>query len=55
MRRAFILVAEVSSREVETPSLKRNIYDNMRKILAGNLNGGNLDGENEGKAKVYYL
>ena len=49
------LAAEVSLREVEAPSLKRNIHDNARIILVGNLNGGNLDGENEGKAKVYHL
>ena len=53
--RASAPAAEVSLREVETPSLKRNIHDNVRTILAGNLDGGNLDGENEGKAKVYYL
>ena len=47
--------AEVSPREVETPSSKRNIHDNVRKILAGNLDGGNLDRENEGKAKVHHL
>ena len=47
--------AEVSPREVETPSSKRSIHDNVRKILAGNLDGGNLDGENEGKAKVHHL
>ena len=54
MGRVFTLVAEVSLREVETPSLKRNIYDNIRVILVGNLDGGNLDVENEGKTKVYY-
>ena len=46
--------AEVSLREVEIPSSKRNIHDNVRAILVGNLNGGNLDGENEGKAKVHH-
>ena len=46
--------AEVSPREVETPSSKRNIHDNVRAMLAGKLDGGNLDGENEGKAKVHH-
>ena len=41
--------AEVSSGEVETPSSKRNIHDNVRALLAGN-----LDGENEGKTKVHH-
>lgn len=36
-------------KEIETSSLKRNIHDNVRVILAGN-----LDDENESKAKVYY-
>ena len=53
--RASAPAAEVSPREVETPSSKRNIHDNVRIILAGNLDGGNLDGENEGKAKVHHL
>ena len=53
--RASAPAAEVSPREVETPSSKRNIHDNVRKILAGNLDGGNLDDENEGKAKVHHL
>ena len=53
--RASAPAAEVSPREVETPSSKRNIHDNVRTILAGNLDGGNLDGENEGKAKVHHL
>ena len=52
--RAFAPAAEVSPREVETPSSKRNIHDNVRAMLAGNLDGGNLDGENEGKAKVHH-
>ena len=39
----------MSPREVETPSLKRNIHDNVRVMLIGN-----LDDESEGKAKVYY-
>ncbi len=52
--RAFAPAAEVSPREVETPSSKRNVHDNVRAILAGNLDGGNLDGENEGKAKVHH-
>ena len=47
--------AEVSPREVQTPSSKRNIHDNVRTILAGNLDGGNLYGKNEGKAKVHHL
>ena len=41
--------AEVSPREVETPSSKRNIHDNVRAMLAGN-----LDGKNEGKTKVHH-
>ncbi len=41
--------AEVSPGEVETPSSKRNIHDNVRALLAGN-----LDGENEGKTKVHH-
>ena len=41
--------AEVSPREVETPSSKRNSHDNVRAMLAGN-----LDGENEGKTKVHH-
>ena len=41
--------ADVSPREVETPSSKRKIHDNVRAMLAGN-----LDGENEGKAKVHH-
>ena len=52
--RASAPAAEVSLREVETPSSKRNIHDNARTILAGNLDGGNLDGENESKAKVHH-
>ena len=50
-----VLLAEVSLREIETLSLKRNIYNNMRIILVGNLDGGNLDNENESKVKVYHL
>jgi len=41
--------AEVSLGEVETLSSKRNIHDNVRAMLAGNLDGGN-----EGKAKVHH-
>ena len=52
--RASAPAAEVSPREVETPSSKRNIHDNVRAILAGNLDEGNMDGENEGKAKVHH-
>ena len=55
LRRASAPAAEMSPREVETPSSKRNIHDNVRTILTGNLDGGNLDGENEGKAKVHHL
>ena len=44
----------MSLREVETPSLKRNVYNNIRVILAENLNGGNLDVENDGKIKVHH-
>lgn len=51
----FILVAKVSLREIKTPSLKRNIYDNIRKILIENLDKENLNRENENKVKVYYL
>ena len=50
LRRASAPAAEVSPREVETPSSKRNIHDNVRAMLAGN-----LDGENESKAKVHHL
>ena len=39
----------MSLEEVETPSSKRNIYDNVRALLTENLND-----ENEGKIKVYY-
>ena len=52
--RASAPAAEVSLREIETPSSKRNIHDNVRAMLAGNLDGGSLDGENEGKAKVHH-
>ena len=52
--RASTPAAEVSLREAETLSSKRNIHDNARIILAGNLDGGNLDGENESKAKVHH-
>ena len=52
--RGFAPAAEVSLREVETPSSKRNIHGNVRAMLAGNLDGGNLNGENEGKAKVHH-
>ena len=45
----------MSLREIETPSSKRNIHDNVRIILIENLNEENLDDENEGKAKVYHL
>ncbi len=41
--------AEASQEEVETLSSERNIHDNMRALLAGN-----LDGENEGKTKVHH-
>lgn len=54
MRRAFVLTAEVSSREIEKSSLKRNIYNNIRVMLIENLDGENLDNENESKAKVYH-
>ena len=47
--RASAQIAEVSLREVETPSSKRNIHDNVRAMLAGN-----LDGDNEDKAKVHH-
>jgi len=49
LKRASALAAEVGLREVETPLSKRNIHDNVRAILAGNLDGGN-----EGKAKVHH-
>ena len=52
--RAFASAAEVSPREVETPSPKRNVHDNVRAMLAENLDGGNLDVENEGKTKVHH-
>ncbi len=52
--RAFASAAEVSPREVETPSSKRNVHDNARAMLAENLDGGNLDVENEGKTKVHH-
>lgn len=54
MGRASILIAEVSLRKIETSLLKRNIHDNMRVILVENLNKENMNGENEGKVKVYY-
>ena len=54
LRRAFASAAEVSPREVETPSSKRNVHDNVRAMLAGNLDGGTLDVENEGKTKVHH-
>lgn len=47
--KASAQTAEVSPREVETPSSKCNIHDNVRAMLAGN-----LDGENEGKTKVHH-
>ena len=40
---------EVSLREIGMPSSKRNIHDNVRAMLAGN-----LDGENEDQAKVHH-
>ena len=49
LRRASILIAKVSLREIETSSLKRNIYNNIRALLIEN-----LDSENESKIKVYY-
>ena len=52
--RASAPAAEVDPREIETSSSKRNIHDNVREMLAGNLDGGSLDGENEGKAKVHH-
>ena len=52
--RASAPAAEVSPREVETPSSKPSIHVNVRTIMAGNLDGGNLDGENEGKTKVHH-
>ena len=52
--RASAPAAEVSPREVETPSSKRSIHGNVRTMLAGNLDGGNLDVENEGKTKVHH-
>lgn len=55
MKRVFILTTKVNSRKVETPLLKRNIHDNVRKIQTENLNEGNLNGENEGKVKVHHL
>lgn len=55
MGRASFSAAEVRLREIETPSLKRNIYDNVRTILIGNLDEENLYGENEGKVKVHHL
>ena len=45
--------AEVSPREVETPSSKRNIHGNVITMRAGTQGGGNLDGANEGIAKVH--
>ncbi len=39
----------MSPKKVETLSSKRSV----RAMLAGNLDGGSLDGENEGKAKVH--
>jgi len=48
--RASTLRAEINIRKIETPSLKYKIHDNIKIILVGN-----LDGENEGKSKVYYL
>ena len=54
MGRASAPAAEVSLREAETLSSKRNIHDNARIILAENLDGGNLDGENESKVKVHH-
>ena len=52
--RASAPAAEVGPREIEMSSSKRNIHDNVREMLAGNLDGGSLDGENEGKAKVHH-
>ena len=40
LRRASAPAAEMSPREVETPSSKRNIHDNVRTISTGNLDGG---------------
>ena len=48
LERASAPAAEASLGEIETPSSKRNIHDNVRAMLAGK-----LDGENEGKAKVH--
>lgn len=55
LRKAFILVAKVSLREIKTSSLKRNIYNNIRIILIENLNEENLNSENKSKVKVYYF
>ena len=52
--RASAPAAEVSPRKIETSSSKRNIHDNVREMLAEKLDGGNLDGENEDKAKVHH-
>ena len=48
----FAPAAEVGPGEVESPSSKRNIYGNVRAILAGNMDEGNMDDENEVEAKV---
>ena len=46
--------AEVGPGEVDTPPSKRKIHDNVMAMLGGNLDEGNLDGKDEGKAKVHH-
>ena len=44
----------MSLRKIKISSLKRNIHDNIRVMLVGNLNKENLNGENKDKVKVHY-
>lgn len=45
---------KINLKKIETPLLKRNIHDNIKVILIGNLNEENLNGENKNKVKIYY-
>lgn len=55
LRRASISVTKMNLKKVETFSSKRNIHDNVKIILTKNLDGKNLDDENESKIKVHHF
>ena len=54
LRRAFASAAEINPKKIETPSSKRNVHDNVRAILAKNLDERNLDVENDDKTKIHH-